>query len=221
MALKSKHSKFAPIKFVLISVVAFGLVLASVAAFAQVSGEALWRVDSEKPAEPAPLYEGQVSPFPIELPPVTIKEKVAENQPTLSPQQMQAQQQAREAASRMSRIRDLLKDEEAFIPDVSGINIKAIAQGPSGAMALIKRNWFFEGDTIEAPVTTATQLLDLMSGLEQIDKNLANIVSAEVQARLESIGPRKMLIKKIKPTGVTLRRPDGKTIVISFVSQGW
>jgi len=216
MALKSKYSTFT-----VLTVLGAWLMGFSAMAYAQVSGEALWRVDNNKPAEPAPLYEGQPSPFPIELPPVTIKEEAVLNEPRLSPQQMQAQQQAREAASRMSRIRDLLKDEEAFIPDVSGINIKAIAEGPSGPMALIKRNWFFEGDTIEAPVTTATQLLDLMAGLEQIDKNLANIVSQEVQSRLESIGPRKMLIKKIKPTGVTLRRPDGQTTVISFVSQGW
>ncbi len=60
-----------------------------------------------------------------------------------------------------------------------------------------------------------------MGGLEQIDKNLANIVSQEVEARLNSIGPRKVLIKKINDQSVVLRRPDGKTVVISFVSQGW
>ena len=196
------------------------LVFASAGAWAQMSGEALWRVENEKPSEPAPLYEGQTSPFPITLPPVTVKETPIEV-PKLSPQEQAAQKQAREAASRMSRIRDLLKDEEAFIPDVSGITIKAIAKGQQGRMALIKGQWLFEGDTIEAPVTTANELVQLLAGLEQIDTNLANIVSQEVENRLNSVGPRKVLIKKINDDSVTLRRPDGKAIVISFVSQGW
>ena len=103
MALRSKHNIYT-----FAGLLALSLVVFSAAAFAQVAGEALWRVDNEKPAEQAPLYEGQPSPFPIELPPVTIREEQAVVEPTLSPQEVAAQNQAREAASRMSRIRDLL-----------------------------------------------------------------------------------------------------------------
>lgn len=216
MVLRSKYSTNA-----LAGLLGLCIFLTSAAALAQVSGEALWRVDNKLPAEPAPLYEGQDSPFPMEEPPVVKQTAVVEDAPVLTQQQVQAQQQAREAASRMSRIRDLLKDEEAFIPDTSGVRISAIAKGQAGPMVLMKGNWFFEGDTIEAPVTTANELMDLMKGLEQIDKNLANIVSQEVEARLNSIGPRKVLIKKINDKEVILRRPDGKSVVISFVSQGW
>ena len=217
MVLKSKYSTHT-----LAGLLGLCVLLTSVAAVAQVSGEALWRVDNELAAEPAPLYEGQASPFPIEEAPVVVRNvPVVDESPVLSKQEVAAQQQAREAASRMSRIRDLLKDEEAFIPDTSGVKISAIAKGQAGPMVLMKGNWFFEGDTIEAPVTTANELMELMGGLEQIDKNLANIVSQEVEARLNSIGPRKVLIKKINDQSVVLRRPDGKTVVISFVSQGW
>lgn len=217
MALRSKHN----LKLVA-ALLGVAVVLSAAAAYAQVSGEALWRVDNEQSPEPAPLYEGQPSPFPIEVAPAVVRNvETTDPAPILTQQEVAAQQQAREAASRMSRIRDLLKDEEAFIPDTSGVKINAIAKGQAGPMVLMKGKWFFEGDTIEAPVTTANELMDLMTGLEQIDKNLASIVSQEVQARLDSIGPRKVLIKKINDNNVVLRRPDGKTIVISFVSQGW
>ena len=157
-------------KSVFSSLLGLMLVFASAGAWAQMSGEALWRVENEKPSEPAPLYEGQTSPFPITLPPVTVKETPIEV-PKLSPQEQAAEKQARETASRMSRIRDLLKDAEAFIPDTSGITIKAIAKGQQGRMALIKGQWLFEGDTIEAPVTTANELVQLLAGLEQMDTN--------------------------------------------------
>lgn len=218
MVLESKQRTTLPLS----ALVGLALVLFSAAlAQAQVAGEALWRVENAKPAEPAPLYEGQDSPFPIELPPVAPKSTVVVQKPTVTPQEAASQRQAREAASRMSRIRDLLKDEEAFVPDTSGIQISAIAVGEAGPMALIKGHWFFEGDTIEAPVTTANELMDLMAGLQQVDSNLANIVSKEVENRLSTIGPRKMLVKKIKPDGIVLRRSDGHTDVISFVSKGW
>lgn len=200
----------------------FGFMLVSASlAYAQVSGEALWRADNDLPAAPAPLYEGQKSPFPQEAAPVVIREEPSVQVPIITPQQAESQRQAREAASRMSRIRELLKNEEAFIPDTSNIVVSAIAKGPTGSMALIKGQWMFEGDTVEAPVKTATQLMDLMQSLERADPNLAGIVSKEVEKRLASVGPRKMMIKKIKPDGIVLRRPDGKTTVISFVSQGW
>lgn len=218
MVLESKKYNSLPLS----ALAGLTLVLFSAAfAQAQVAGEALWRVENLKSAEPAPLYEGQDSPFPIELPPVAPQSTVVVQKPMVTAQEAAAQRQAREAASRMSRIRDLLKDEEAFVPDTSGIQISAIAAGQAGAMALIKGHWFFEGDTIEAPVTTANELITLMAGLQQVDANLANIVSKEVENRLATIGPRKMLIKKIKPDGITLRLPGGKTNVISFVSKGW
>lgn len=196
-------------------------------AHAQMRGEALWRVESEVPSQQVPLYDGQPSPFPIKEPPPPPEpeeEEVAqaeEQEPELTPEQRLAQQRTQRAASLMSRIREILKQESAFAPDLSVVVIEAIVSGQAGDMALIRGKWFFEGDYIETPVQTANNLLTLMSGLEQADENLAEIVQEEVETKLAEAGPERVLIREIAEDGVTLRLPDGHNHVISFNSQGW
>ena len=202
--------------------------LAATAASAQVRGEALWRVDSQTLSQQVPLYDGQPSPFPIKLPPPPPEPEVAEGEegvepaePQLTSQQRIAQQRAQRAASLMSRIRDILKQEEAFQPDLSGVIVEAIVSGGAGEMALVKGKWYFEGDYIQTPVVTANNLLTLMTGLESADEGLAQIVSDEVQAKLAKAGPERVLIRDISDRGIKLRLPGGHNHVISFSGSGW
>ncbi len=211
----------------IIAIAIFGLtILFLQPAHAQVRGEILWHVGNELESEPVPLYEGIGTVFSIRLPPVEEVEDeedaiVSAEENVLMMEELRAQQLVRSAASKMSRIRDLLKDEEAFIPDVSSIKISAITSGKAGPMVLINRRWFMEGDTLEAPVVTAETLVGLLSDLEMIDNNLADIVREEVESRLSSIGPRRVMIRKINNDGINLRMPSGRLGVISFVNKGW
>lgn len=210
----------------ILSVLAVLLITASTAQ-AQVRGEALWRAESEAPSQQVPVYDGEPSPFPIKQPPPPPEPEESDQQadeeqaPQLTPEQRIAQQRAERAASLMSRIRDILKADSAFKPDLSGIVIEAVVSGEAGDMALVKNKWFFEGDYIQTPVKTANSLMTLMSGLEQADENLADIVSEEVQTKLAEAGPERVLVRQIENKGMTLRLPGGHTHVISFNSQGW
>lgn len=201
--------------------------LAATHAYAQVRGEALWRAQSETPSQQVPLYDGQPSPFPIKQPPPPPEPEVVEGEeaeevvPQLTPEQRIAQQRTQRAASLMSRIRDILKKDEAFRPDLSGLIVEAVVSGEAGDMALIKGKWFFEGDYIQAPVATANSLMTLMAGLEGADKNLAQIVNDEVQAKLADAGPQKVLIRDISEGGVKIRMPGGHNHVISFNASRW
>lgn len=205
------------------------LIMATVlqTAHAQVRGEALWRVESEIPSQQVPLYDGQPSPFPVKQPPPPPEpeegEEVVqmEREPQLTPEQRIAQQRAQRAASLMSRIRDILKQEDAFRPDLSGVVIEAIVSGQAGDMALIKGKWFFEGDYIETPLQTANNLMTLMAGLKEADENLAGIVQEEVEDKLAEAGPGRVLVRDVNEKGITLRMPGGHNHVINFNTRGW
>lgn len=226
MASLSKHSK-TPALFNISFIFSLMLLSAFGTAFAQAQREALWRVESLNNSEQTPLYDGKSTPFIVRKPPPpptpeeVAQERQAQAQAQLSPEELLAQERAQKAASLMSRIRDTLKEDKAFLPDLSGIVIEAIVEGQAGKMAYIKRKWFFAGDHIRTPIMTAQALLSLLVNLEELDKNLAEIVRKEVETRLSSIGPQKVLIKEINKKGITIRLPQGRTRVISFKPRGW
>ena len=207
----------------------FLLLVATTSTFAQVRREALWRVENSLPSQPAPLFEGQASPFPIKQPPPPPEPEVLEApevvtappEPQLTPQQRAQQRRAEQAASMMSRIRDMLNNEDGFAADFSGVVVEAIVSGASGKMALINGKWRFEGDFIQTPVQTKSNMMNLLGKLNQADENLAGIVEEEISKKRAALSPLQILIKDIQEDAVTLRVPDGGVNVISFRSEGW
>ena len=198
------------------------------AIFAQVRGEALWRVDNNLPSRAVPLYDGEPSPFPIKEPPPPPEpeepqaaEVVVNPEPVLTPAQRAAQRRAGRARSLLSRIREMLANNNAFGPDFSSVVVDAIVSGKNGGMALIKDEWRFKGDYIKTSVLNTQSLMGLLLKLQQADNNLARMVETEIRENREEIGPFNLLIKNIDPTGVTLRLPDGGSHVITFNSKGW
>ena len=204
------------------------LFLTTSAGFAQIRSEALWRVENSTPSMPAPLYDGQPSPFPIKEPPPPPEpeepeepEVVVNPEPVMTPAQRAAQQRANRTASLMSRIRRMLENNEAFEPDVSAVNVEAIVSGKAGEMAFIAGEWKFKGDYIKTTVATNSRLMELLSKLQQADNNLAAMVETEILENRSETGPFNLLVKDVASRGVTLRLPDGGSHVITFNSRGW
>ena len=202
---------------VLVGVLAVGM---STAAYAQ---EAMWRVENTEPAQVAPPYQGEATPFPVQVRP-KIEEKKAQkeaNKEVANEAEVRAQQQAYMAAGLLAEIRDILQKNDAFSVDTSGIQVRAVTTGPGGDMALIKGNWLSVGDAVEAPVVTAQRVLSKLEKLEKIDVNLADIVRSEVKAKVAGASKVKIKISAISEKGVSFKLPKGGKTVISFQHSDW
>ena len=213
---------------VLAALTLFFIFLTTSVVLAQLRGEALWRVDNNRPSQPVPLYDGAPSPFPIKEPPPPPEpeepeesEVVIEPEPRLTPAERAAQRRAERASSIMSRIRDKLTNDNAFEPDFSSLVVEAIVSGKAGETAFIKGDWKFEGDYVETTVQTKKSLMGLISKLRQANEDLADTVETEIQEKRKEIGSFNLLIKDVDSKGVTLRLPEGSSHVINFNSKGW
>jgi len=184
--------------------------------------ELLWRVTNELEAEAPPAYAGNLSPFPIKEKPVEqVIEDVEEEEENLSPELTANQQRAMMAASLLAEIRTILKDDNAFVPDVSGVVVEGVMIGSKGGSILVDDEWRKIGDTVFVPVVSADRVITLVESLEGINPNLASIVSDEVKARITSSGPSELKITAVGEDFVELSDGQGNPTVISFVSSGW
>ncbi|MBI1363764.1 MAG: hypothetical protein GC134_07240 [Proteobacteria bacterium] len=185
--------------------------------------ELLWRVTNPLEAEPPPAYAGNLSPFPIKEKPVEkiVQEVQEEEEQVATPELTAQQQKAMMAASLLAEIRNILKDDNAFVPDVSGVVVEGVMIGPRGGSILVDDEWRKIGDTVTVPVVSADKVVQLVESLEGIDANLASIVSDEVKARIAAAGPSQLKITSVGEDFVELSDDKGNPTVISFVSSGW
>jgi hypothetical protein len=184
--------------------------------------ELFWRVTNTLDAETPPAYADNLSPFPIKEKPVErVIREVEEEEIIATPQLTAQQQRAMQAATLLAEIRNILKDDNAFIPDTSGVVVEGVMIGPRGGSILVGDEWRRIGDTVTVPVISADRVVQLIELLENTDANLASIVSEEVRSRIASAGPSKLKITAVGEDFVELSDDDGNPTVISFVSSGW
>lgn len=190
-----------------------GVVLSS-AAYGQ---EPLWRGSNPDVTDLVPAYAGNLSPFPMRkaadelLPPPVLTE------PSLT----EADHKAIEAASVLTEIRKLLKEDVAFTPDFSLIQVRAITIGPKGATALISNQWQRQGAILFVPMMQNNGIIGMLSRLQTLDPNLAGVVREEVNGRVLKQGPAAMRIAQITRQAVEVTDPEGKKHKLPFVASGW
>lgn len=197
---------------------ALGLILGLWLTVAQAQ-EAYWRVTNGATGKPAPLYAGSASPFPIRKKPVKQEELSdisAIERTRNDAETTRRQQRAVMAASLLSEIRQILRDDKAFQEDTTGLQVGGISIGDGVKLALIKGDWMTIGDKITVPIRAAEKVLSLVDQLAMVDDHLAEIVRGEVQSRLSGTGPAKLKITEIKSNGVVLVSQHKHRTVISF-----
>lgn len=192
--------------------------LASLPAFA---AELLWRVDNEAKSEIMPLYEDQITPFPVQDAPriaITPQQNVS---PRISEEMLKRRKRAMEAANLLSRVREILKDDKAFTPNVTSLKVEAVMESETGVMVLLNNEWRKKGEIIEVPVASAQEMLTLISQIGSVDENLSSAVQEEVDERMTSLGRMQLEISELKENAVIFKNQQGKDVVINFVRSHW
>lgn len=184
------------------------------------SVEALWRIENVLEPTVPPAYNNNISPFPIKQRPV---ERVVEpEQPEIDPQEAaRAQSRALRAASLLSQIREILRNDSAFSEDVSGVKVAATSLGFNNNRALINGQWVGVGEEVRVPVVAAERVTSLLAQLEGLDSRLADIVRDGVEERLQASREATIEIVRIEPERVIFKNNRDKDIVISFQAQDW
>lgn len=185
------------------------------------AAELLWRVDNSLNSEVMPLYEDQITPFPVQEAPRVVSIPQQQLTPRVSEEMLMRRKRAMEAANLLSRVREILKDDQAFTPNVTSLKVEAVMEADAGVMVLLNNEWRKQGETIEVPVASADEMLTLISQISSVDENLSAAVQEEVDERMTSLGRMELEIFELKENAVIFKNQQGKEVVINFVRSHW
>ncbi len=185
------------------------------------ASELLWRVDNPLKAEIMPLYEDQITPFPVQEAPRIAVAPQQQLTPRISEEMLIRRKRAMEAANLLSRVREILKDDKAFTPNVTSLKVEAVMESESGVMVLLNNQWRKKGETIEVPIASADEMLTLISQIGSVDENLSAAVQEEVDERMTSLGRMELEISKLEENAVIFTNQQGQEVVINFVRSHW
>lgn len=170
------------------------------AAFAQ-NMEAEWRVINTVSATTLPDYQGLPNPFPMMAETAPVVEEV-----TVEPEISEAE---RTKAEVLARARTLIGSNAVFRANVEGIVFDGYMKGQQGEKVFAAGKWHGIGSKFNVPVKGAEQAYQIIQSLRDLDPQLADEVTGELNSRLSSSSRLELKITNISNKEVTLSGTGG------------
>ncbi|MCP4355835.1 MAG: hypothetical protein GY793_09450 [Proteobacteria bacterium] len=200
--------------------VAFFVIFGATHALAQ---ESLWKTFNSKNKQEVVSYNGGFSPFPQKQkeveevnfqPSDTLTEvELVDNDIKLT----EEEKRMIKTTAILVELKRFLDAEDMFVPDLRLIVIEAIAKSTKGYKALMFGRWLKKGDNIKVPINEATQALEYLEELRELDVELAETIEGAVLERAREKGQELIEIFEIEKDKIIFKTGSGDIRVINFM----